>query len=241
MTVLASIALLSAFAWLLALAHELDNAPPVLATARILLLQTSFGPAWIARLAFAGTAVAAAIANQRRLALAASAAMLICEGWDGHAAAHGLFGEMTQSLHVLCAGVWIGGLFALAKLLSSTVRRETQLAPALSAVRCFSDVALGAVVLLFATGVVNALLLGPGVDFTGSYVRLLAIKVFLFTLMLAFAAFNRFRTVPRLDLDKDRSALKTLLFTTGCEQALGFGVLLAVAALGLLDPYMPNM
>jgi copper resistance protein D len=237
---LSAFALVAAFAWLLALSHQLDDSSPLLRTVDVVLTETSFGPSWIFRLALTLVALFAALLDLRYALLAAAAGMLICEGWDGHAAAHGLFGELTQAIHVLCAGAWIGGLFPLAAVVSAALREKRE-ASAVLPVRRFSNVAMAAVALILVTGAVNVILLEPGLDLTGLYVRALAIKILLVVIMIGFAAFNRVRLTPQMHKPNSRRALTILLRTTVCEQALAIAVLLAVATLGLLDPYMGNM
>lgn len=239
-TALAIVAFLAAVAWLLALAHELDDTRPLLETTRVALFETSFGPSWIARLSLAAAAVVAALLNWPKAVALAAAGLLICEGWDGHAAAHGLFGELTQALHVLCAGVWIGGLFPFAAIVRSAWRGEKE-AEALAAVWRFSHVAMAAVAFLLVTGLINVYLLEPGLILTGVYARVLAIKVSLFAAMLALATYNRFRLLPQMHGAGERRVLKSLLKTTAFEQTFAVFVLLAVSALGLMDPYMASM
>jgi putative copper resistance protein D len=237
---LACLALLAGIAWLLALSRQLDAARPLFETARLVLTQTSFGPDWIARLALAVVAVGCAFFNVRFGALAAAAGLLICEGWDGHASAHGWLGEATQAVHVLCAGAWIGGLFPLARLVSAALRNKRE-ASARAPIQGYSNMAMAAVAVILLTGVVNVALTEPGVDLTGLYARVLAIKLALVLIMILFAAFNRFRLLRQIQETSPRSALALLLRTTVCEQALALAVVMAVALLGLLDPYMPHM
>ena len=236
---LAGWALLASVAWLFALAHELNDANPVFATVETILTQTSFGPSWIARLAFGALALGAACAGWPRVLLAASAGLLISEGWDGHAAAHGVFGELVQALHVLCAGAWIGGLFPLVGVVACALRTG-HAREAFDPVRRFSNVGIAVVLVILATGVLNVLLLGQ-IAWSGDYAHVLAAKALLFLLMAMVAAFNRLRLAPRLNARDGRRALRLLIATTVCEQALAVGVLLAVSALGLLDPYMARM
>jgi putative copper resistance protein D len=240
MTALAIVAFLAAVAWLLALAHELDDTQPLLETTRVVLFETSFGPSWIARLILAAAAVVAALLNWPKAVALAAAGLLICEGWDGHAVAHGLRGSLTQAVHVLCAGVWIGGLFPFAAIVRAAWRGEKE-GLALAAVWRFSHVAMTAVALILVTGLINVFLLEPGLILTGVYARVLAIKVLLFAAMFALATYNRFRLLPQMHGAGERPALKSLLTTTALEQTLAVFVLLAVSALGLMDPYMASM
>jgi putative copper resistance protein D len=234
---LAAWSLAAGLAWLTALARHLDNSSPLASTIETILFQTSFGPSWLARLALCLAASAAACFNLPRILLTASAGALICEGWDGHAAAHGLLGEVVQAVHALCAGLWIGGLVALTATVSSAIRAHEE-RDAFGPVRQFSKFGAAGVSLLLLTGVVNVTLLGPGLNLTGSYAKTLSIKLALFVPMLALALFNRITVMGGEETGDDRRTLKILLTTTAFEQALGLGILLAVSVLGLLDPYM---
>ena len=240
LTATASLALAAATAWLFALSHELEPAHSLLSVAKIVLTETNAGPVILARLVFAAAALASVLARWPAPTLVCAAGMLACEGWDGHAAAHGVFGHVNQALHVLCVGVWFGGLFALAKIVARDLRRGAPL-QSLRPVQCFSDIAAGAVALLVLTGVVNALLLGPAISPSSAYARLLGIKLSLFALMFGLAAYNRLRLVPRLVQSEPKRPLRALLLAIACEQVLGAAILLAVAALGLLDPYVAAM
>lgn len=233
-------ALVAASAWLLALSHSLDAQNSPFATSWIVLTQTTFGPDWIARLAFAAIAVVAAVFDARLIVFVSSALLLICEGGDGHVVDHGWFGEAVQAVHVLAAGTWIGGLFPLAATLIAAKRLN---APAITfpTVWRFSTIAIVAVVAILATGVVNVLLLEPGLVLASLYAGVLGLKLTLVAAMIALAIFNRVRLAPHLHTARGREAMRTLIRTVVCEEALGLTVLAAVAWLGLLNPYMPHM
>jgi copper resistance protein D len=237
---LSAVAFVAAAAWLLALSHSLDAQNNLFATSWTVLTQTTFGPDWAARLAFAAIAVVAAAFDTRLIVFVSSAMLLICEGGDGHAAAHGWFGEAVQAVHVLAAGAWIGGLFPLTSTLFSAQRSDAP-AATFATVRRFSSIAIAAVVAILATGVVNVLLLKPALVLTSLYARVLGLKLTLVTAMIALAIFNRVHLTRRLNTPSGREAMRALIRTAVCEGALGFTILAAVAWLGLLDPYNPHM
>lgn len=243
---LAFCAFAAACAWLWALALDIDSNAPVPATVKTILLQTSFGPPWIARLVIAFATIGAALSRRGALVALASGGLLICEGFDGHAAAHGLLGAFVQALHILCAGFWIGALFALLCLFI----KSAALGDAVSSdharrlretVRRFSDAALAAVSLLAATGATNLLLIAPQTAQLGPYLRLLLTKLALFLVMVGLACLNRWRFMPCLVRGDERAAQRAMFVATLMEQALGVCILLVVAALGLVDPYMADM
>ena len=74
-------------------------------------------------------------------------------------------------------------------------------------------------------------------DLARSYDRVLFAKVALFTMMVAVAALNRYRLVPRLTRSDPALVFRALSFTIVIELFIGAVVLLAVSALGLMSPY----
>ena len=67
--------------------------------------------------------------------------------------------------------------------------------------------------------------------------RLLFAKIALFMMMVTLAALNRYRLVPRLARSDPAPVFRALSFTIVSELFLGAVVLLAVSALGLMNPY----
>ena len=103
----------------------------------------------------------------------------------GHGASSGKFLDLgVVTLHVLTAGIWVGGLVALVAL-GRTVDKE--------AIRRFSTLALTAVVVLVATGVLNSLRNLHSVDdlFLTRYGALLLVKLALIAVTLGAAAVSR--------------------------------------------------
>ncbi|MCW2832651.1 MAG: copper resistance protein CopC [Nocardioides sp.] len=108
-----------------------------------------------------------------------------------HAAASGSFIERAvDSTHVLGAGIWVGGLIALA--VATTGRGER---PDTPAVQSFSRVALLSVLVLVATGTVNSLyrLDTPDSLWRSDYGRLLALKIGVVAAAVGVAAASRRR------------------------------------------------
>ncbi len=103
----------------------------------------------------------------------------------GHAASSGKFVDLAVvTLHVLTAGIWVGGLVVLVAL-GRTVEKES--------VRRFSTLALTAVVVLVATGVLNSLRNLHSFDelFLTRYGVLLLAKLSMIAVTLAAAAVSR--------------------------------------------------
>ncbi|HYT26962.1 MAG TPA: CopD family protein [Actinomycetota bacterium] len=132
------------------------------------------------------------------VAAAAAAATMVVHVTTGHAAGASSLRPLNllvQSVHLVAAGVWVGGLaWLLAGLRGGDRPGRT------AAVRRFSAMALTAVGVVAVTGLLRAW------QETGSWGRLLStgfgrvldVKVLLFAGLLAFGAVNRRRIVPAL-------------------------------------------
>ena len=201
----------------------------------------------------AALAVAVLVARKAdRNALVASAALggISCASfaWMGHGAATegpgGTIHLVSDILHALAAGVWVGALVAFGGLLfrrAKSVRLDGVLH---SALHRFSGVGSGLVAVLVASGLVNSwFLVGPerlsGL-WTTPYGQLLSLKLVLFVGMLALAAANRFRLTPALGAalaDGTREpALRALRRSLMLETGLAVAVLGLVAWFGMLAP-----
>ncbi len=135
-------------------------------------------------------------ARAEPLALAALA--LLLAGASGHSAAVAPKFAAADMVHLLAAGLWVGGLPPLALLLRGSIRRGPE-AQAVRAMQRFSHLALAMVLLLAATGTVMAwLLIGdvPGLLGT-AHGQLLLGKLAALVPALLLAAFSR-RLLPAL-------------------------------------------
>ena len=246
------VALLSGLSLLLAVtANMAGSAAAVLDpnTISTVLFDTSFGRVWCWRLLFTFLLIGACLAPlaHRRMPaiLVLSLLLLVSLGWVGHAVEGqgvvGLVHQINQMVHLLAAGLWLGGLVPLTWLLgrarSTSGATWISLAPAV--LTRFSHVGYAAVALLAATGVINTLLLVASVEaLTGTpYGRLLSLKILLFSVMVVLALTNRFRLLPRLRCELQPSApIAALARSVLFEQALGFVVLAVVSVLGTWPP-----
>jgi putative copper resistance protein D len=213
------------------------------------LFGTSFGRVWCWRLVFAILAIGVCLAPRLRCRmptiLVLSLLLLVSLGWVGHAVegqgAVRLVHEINQMVHLLAAGLWLGGLLPLAWLLgrARSPSGAVWISLARDVVPRFSQMGYAAVALLAATGAFNTLLLvGSTQALVGTpYGRLLGLKILLFLPMVAGALFNRFRLLPRLRRDAQASAAAAALSrSVRCEQALGFAILAVVSVLGAWPP-----
>jgi putative copper export protein/mono/diheme cytochrome c family protein len=146
-------------------------------------------------------------------------------------------------LHLVATAVWMGGLVPLALLLRAAGRDAGEDARpyAVLATRRFSDVALGAVLVLVLTGVLNAVIeVGSVAGLLGTnHGRLLIVKLLLLAPILALGAMNRRRLVPELSGPSDtvgRPAMRRLARTVGVETLLALSLLAIVAAMTVSPP-----
>jgi len=163
----------------------------------------------------------------------------------GHAAAlpGALAAIATDTVHVLAAGAWVGGLLPLALLLRRAGRAEGADARPLAvlAARRFSRLALACVLALVASGSVIAWAqVGSVAGLVGTaYGRLLLGKLALLAPILALAALNRRRHLPALGgeaLRVGRPAMRRLARFVAGEAALALAVLGLAATMGFTPP-----
>jgi len=213
------------------------------------MLGTSFGRVWRWHLFFAFLLIGACpvprVSWRMPAILVLSLLLLLSLGWVGHAVeGQGpgrLIHPINQMVHLLGAGLWLGGLVPLAWLLgrARSPSGEAWILAARDVVPRFSQMGYAAVALLAATGLLNTLLLvgSPGALVGTPYGRLLALKILLFLAMVAVALFNRFRLLPRLRLETQVSAATAALARSVlCEQGLGLAILAVVSVLGTWPP-----
>jgi len=149
--------------------------------------------------------------------------------------------QINQMVHLLAAGLWLGGLVPLAWLLvrARSPSGAAWISVARDVVPRFSQMGYVAVALLAATGVINTLLLVGSIEGLADtpYGRLLSLKILLFVAMVAAALFNRFRVLPRVRREAQAGAsFAALTRSVFFEQALGLAVLAVVSVLGTWPP-----
>jgi copper resistance protein D len=260
-----AISIASGAAWLLLLATNITGSSLAQAisdgTAQTVLTRTQFGHDWEARLVLAVLLVVALLRFRRNgewrlaevfVATALAMGFLGTLAWSGHGGATpGLRGEVhvaADVLHLIAAGAWIGGLLPLRLLLSSAKQAPGTLAVRIArdATLRFSTLGVAAVATLIVTGLINTWVLVGSVSalIETQYGRLLLLKLALFGVLLAIAAFNRSRLTPRLVAAAENGshasigALRRLKHNCLVETALGFAILIVVGALGTISPGM---
>ena len=228
---------------------------------RMVLTGMSFGYATAARLILAAGLLVFSLwlAPGARLWVVSSCAgalILASFTWTGHGAVEegmaGVIHAISDIVHLVAAGVWLGALAALAVLLwrgrnGAPAKALTALHKALEN---FSGVGSLVVAALLASGLVNSwFLVGlRPIDqiLATPYGGLLMFKIGLFALMLLLAAANRFQHTPRLGLalaegGDSGPATATLRRSVLLETLLAIGILGLVSILGMLAPVSAQM
>lgn len=213
--------------------------PPV----QMMVLETDVGLAWAVRMT---ALIVVVIRPGLWLASFAGAIALASLAWSGHGAmdegALRFWHFLSDILHLLAAGAWLGAMLALV-LIARGLVDEAHIRSLAFAVRRFEWVGAAIVLTLSITGVVNYLfIVGPRLDevLLGTYGMLLAIKVLLFAAMLALAALNRFHLGPALaQALRDGQhvvAVNALRRSVVVELAMALLIVALVAWLGTLSP-----
>jgi putative copper resistance protein D len=227
-------ALVSGSAWLglaaAAMADAMDS-QAVMITAT----DTVFGQFFLARMAaLLGLALLLLLRGHGRgrsaLMVVLSAVALVLPATTSHAAAaspagFAAIGAVTDAVHLLTAGFWIGGLALLLLLFR---RGEPNMILALS---LFSDWGMAAVLLLVMTGLINSasILLGQQGSPSPLYLGTLGAKLALVAGMIGLALVNRFRLMPQ-----GRQA--RIARHTAMELGAGLTAALLAGLLGQLQP-----
>jgi len=147
--------------------------------------------------------------------------------------------RLSDAVHLVASGVWIGALVVFSRLVTMSVRadRAEDLKMVHDALARFAGVGTLAVGTLTLSGMTNPGLFLSSLD--SAYGQLLLAKLGVFGAMLALAGANRFLLTPRLSATLDgrgrlKTAVNALRMSVLIETALGFVVLALVAWLGVL-------
>jgi putative copper resistance protein D len=259
------LALASSAAWLVAAAAGMSGRPLAQVfdddTLWTVLTQTTFGRAWLIRLAAAGGLAGLFVAfftSRPRpwisAAVAALAAVLVgALAWAGHGAGglgtEAIVHPAADVLHLIAAAAWLGALIPLALLFAAvaedvtedTTKAAASLPIARTATTRFSSLGIVCVGTLLVSGIVNTWYLAGSINALThtKYGHLLLLKVALFVAMVAIAAVNRLRLTPKLlgkDAAASRMALWQLRRNAGIEALAGAAVIVIVGVLGTMAP-----
>jgi copper resistance protein D len=220
------------------------------------LLQTGFGRDWIARFVLlvllAGTLVLLLSPRQTKSGWLNIAVVALAAGlsgslaWAGHAVGaegiQGIVHPAADFVHLVAAAAWVGTLLPLALLLAAAGHDTTSVTIARIATMRFSTFGIFSVATLMITGSINTWYLAgsiPALTET-DYGRLLLLKIALFMVMVAVAAFNRLHLTSRLVESADSATaeetLRRLRRNASLEVAIGVIIIAVVAALGTNPP-----
>jgi copper transport protein len=173
----------------------------------------------------------------------AGAAALLVPGLAGHAGQYSPRGVslLLDATHMAAAGTWIGGLVGLSVVAWKASTRRV--ASMVVLVPRFSNVALGATLLLITTGTIATIIRLPTLSslWETGYGQALLVKIGLLLIALALAAVNLLRTKPRLEASDRRPGLgepttRTLRRLVGAEQLLVVGAVFAAGVMSSLAP-----
>lgn len=216
----------------------------------MMVTSTSIGWAFAVRVALLASAALAALVLPRRQRSASVAVLLggaLCTlPWSGHAAAtEGVAGtvhRLSDALHLLAAGLWIGAISWFAWLTARVHRRDDagMAGALLAAMHRFAPLGMILVAIVAATGIVNAQLIfslpNTAAVLGTPYGALLAAKVALVALMLGCGARNAWLSRRGVAASTGVATLPTLRRSLSAELLLAALVLGSVAALGTLSP-----
>lgn len=235
---LAVVALVSGVCWLLLITASMAGdwaAALDLPTLQLVMGNTFFGQVWRWHLLLNGLVLALLFTRWQasllpRLVL--GGLLLATLAPVGHGAMlDGLSGQLlilNQIVHLVCVGIWLGGLMLLVMIL-----RQPSVHPIGVILQRFSGVGYALVAGLVLTGLINVRVLTgqlwPTPLWSG-FALILLIKVGLVAAMLGLALFNRLRVN---DCDQRMGALKTSVIM---EWLLGIGAVAAVSLLGTMPP-----
>ena len=244
----ALLAIASGVAWFIFTVNAMADSPTGFLdrdTVHYVTSDTEFGKLWVGRAVVAVVlmifSIARAVqgrAGRSPVAVALSGILLMTLAGTGHTQTSMGVTKFVQvgsdSVHLLSAGAWLGGLVPLAIITARGTGVEAE-----AALSRFSGMGYVAVAALFASGVVDGVILvgSFGGLFGTGYGQLLLVKVGLFLTMVALAGANRFLLVPSLGNESKRgNALAHLRGHILLEQILGIAVLAIVGALGTIEP-----
>jgi putative copper export protein len=202
---------------------------------------TSWGHGWL--LGAAGIILAAAgLTAARRvtagwiIAALGAVGLTLSQSLTGHAGAEAdrlTLSITANTIHLLAAGAWIGGLISVVLAGLPAVRRQdgpTGRVGGSSMVRAYHDIALPSVILVALTGLASSWLRVHGFAalWSSAYGRVLVTKIALFLMLLLFGYYHwRTAVAPNWDQTSASRFRRTALL----ELLVGAFVLIATAAL----------
>ena len=224
------------------------------------VLRSGYGPSWLLQVGSLSALLIVVLVISKSgsvrwwwIGLLAAALLFAAPSWTGHArlsAKHFRFAVISDWLHLIAGGFWVGGLFHLA-LIEKTVFSKSP--PAQRAfllhrlITSFTRIAVPSVVLLFLSGLYNtwAHLSAISALWITPYGRALGLKLMFVMVMLLLGSVNNYyfgKRAARFVDDGDSSHGSAIRIEYGFlrsvrfEAALGIIVLLVTAVLVFLTP-----
>lgn len=233
-------AIILGLAWLLAESRFIAGATSLgqtMAALPVVIRATLFGRVSAAQIAVLVAALLVLGSGRRaRLAAALAGLATALETWHLHGAAmhQGVSAILvSELLHVLAAGAWLGGLLPLALFI-----REAPPETGAVAARRFSAAATPCVLALAASALWQGdVLVGSVSALFGTLYGWVALtKIGLFAALLVFAARHRLELTPALSGTEPHAARQTLVRSIFGEMVLGLAIVLAAAVISSLPP-----
>jgi copper resistance protein D len=240
----AILALVSATVWLALVAGQMSgdwHAALDPGAISGVLRGTRFGHIFLVRIA--GLALLSATCLRRNAPASIApfvlaGALLGAVALTSHTAASGkdtlslILGSANDTLHLLAAGFWTGGLALLALLVWAHRRELTKM---LLPLRVFSQWGTHAVAVLVLSGFANIVFIQPAASWRGVYGEVLVAKMALALAMILFASLNRWRVTPALASGAP-ATIWPLGRNVAIELVLALSMIAIVGQLGLLPP-----
>jgi copper transport protein len=207
------------------------------------VLETSFGKVWVARallaLALAGVALLASRRPSELLQGAAvflASAIVVTPALSGHARVEGALAVLSDSLHVLAASAWVGGLAFIGLFLVMAGGDRWSLAT--DVIPRFSTIAVGSVAVLVVSGAVSGFLevRSWSALWGTTYGLLLVAKVALLVPLLLLGALNNRVTVPRLRAHQLGAGTRRLLVRAVAAELVLMLVVVGVTTALVAEP-----
>ncbi len=152
-----------------------------------------------------------------------------------HEGAAGFAQKLTQIIHLMSAGYWVGGVVMIIKVMNDSKMKEMK-AGAISSMIKFSQYGHLAVSLVILSGFANTFFIrGWSLHSFSLYTQLLFAKVAIVALMVAMALVNRYCLVPRFKTSH-KNVQNKFIFLTYAELALSLVVVCLVCVFSTLNP-----
>jgi putative copper resistance protein D len=220
------------------------------ATVSAIVFTTDLGSAFLARAGFLSVAVLICMffarSKQAHLIAATCFGLALASlAYSGHAAAsEGAWGAMhrlNDAVHLLAAALWIGAIgWFLHLTIAAHRQRNVRAGPLLADVHKFAPLGAFLVSLVAVTGVINAQLIfgipNSAVVVQTTYGWLLALKVLLVCLMLAFGARNAWIGRRHMLSNDEKNSLAKLRVSLGAELTMAVLVIGLMAFIGMMSP-----